>query len=272
VVAGFGGFASGPLLQMALRSGVPGIIQEQNSYPGITNKLLASKVSKICVAYDGMDRFFPKEKILLTGNPVRQDIIDVSGKRDRGLAHFNLPNDKKIVLVVGGSLGAKTINESIALHIDLFKEKNICVLWQTGTSYFETAEQIVLADGASHVRAHKFIAKMDLAYAVADIVISRAGAMSVSELCITGKPCILVPSPNVAEDHQTKNAMALVNHGAAVLVKDIDAKEKLGEALSAILDDNEKLESLKMNIAGLAHADSAEIIANEIINLAQHAA
>lgn len=267
VVVGVGGYASGPLLKAATKRGVPALIQEQNSYPGITNKLLASKVQKICVAYQGMERFFPKEKIIITGNPVRQDIKNITEKRVGGLEHFGLQEDKKIVLVIGGSLGAKTINESIELGLEAFVQNNIQLLWQTGSGYAERAAKATAKFNENAIKTMPFISKMDYAYAVADVVISRAGASSISELCLVDKPAIFVPSPNVAEDHQTKNAMALVNENAAILVKDIDAKEKLVQETLLLIKDEAQQEKLRQNIAKMAFKDSASIIADEVVKL-----
>jgi len=267
VVVGVGGYASGPLLKAATNKGIPALIQEQNSYPGITNKLLATKVQKICVAYDGLERFFPKEKILLTGNPVRQDIKNLKVKRERGLEHFGLSSDKKMVLVIGGSLGARTINESIEGGLEELANNNIQLLWQTGKFYAERAQQAVEKYKDQGIKTMAFISKMDYAYAVADVVISRAGASSISELCLAEKAAIFVPSPNVSEDHQTKNAMALVNHKAALLVKDVEAKEQLINTLLALLENEDQLESLKMNIVKMAFQDSANIIADEVMKL-----
>lgn len=264
---GVGGYASGPLLRAAASQGVPTLIQEQNSYPGITNKLLAGKAAKICVAYSDMERFFPKEKIKITGNPVRKEVVQLEGKRDRGLEYFGLDGSKKIVLVIGGSLGARTINESIHAALDDFRVNNVQLVWQTGKSYISKAEEAVSDLKEFGIQAHAFITKMDYAYAVADVVISRAGAMSVSELCLVEKPCILVPSPNVAEDHQTKNAMALVNHGAAKLVKDVDAREVLGKEALALINDTDQCAKLSESIKGMAYRDSAQIIATEVILL-----
>jgi UDP-N-acetylglucosamine--N-acetylmuramyl-(pentapeptide) pyrophosphoryl-undecaprenol N-acetylglucosamine transferase len=264
---GTGGFASGPMLQVAASKGIVTLIQEQNSYPGITNKILSKKVDKICVAYAGMEKYFPKEKILLTGNPVRQDILNLDGKRDRGLETFGLKPDKKIILVIGGSLGARTINESILKCLESFEKNNIQLVWQTGKGFHETAKQAVAKFESNGMRAFDFIQKMDHAYAVADMVISRAGASSVSELCLVKKPCILIPSPNVAEDHQTKNAMALVTYNAAVLIKDVDAREQLCNEALRLINDPEQCHKLSENIARLAFKDSANVIANEVLSL-----
>ena len=267
VVVGVGGYASGPLLKAATKLGVPALVQEQNSYPGITNKILANKVQKICVAYEGLERFFPKEKILITGNPVRQDIKNLVAKRDRGLEHFGLDGSKKIVLVIGGSLGARTINESIAGGLEELSKNNIQLVWQTGKWYADKAEKAVANYTNDGIKTMAFIAKMDYAYAVADIVISRAGASSISELCLAEKASIFVPSPNVSEDHQTKNAMALVNNHAALLVKDVESNEKLIPELMDLIKDENKIDSLKKNIAKIAYKDSANIIADEVMKL-----
>ncbi|MCW3083651.1 MAG: undecaprenyldiphospho-muramoylpentapeptide beta-N-acetylglucosaminyltransferase [Bacteroidetes bacterium] len=266
-VIGTGGFASGPMLRTAANAGIPTLIQEQNSYAGITNKLLSKKVNRICVAYAGMEKFFPKEKIILTGNPVRQDILSMEGKRDRGLEQFGLDGNKKTILVIGGSLGARTINESIVNCLETFEKNNIQLIWQTGKGYYETAKQALAKYDGKGMQAYDFIRKMDYAYAVADIVISRAGASSVSELCLVKKPTILIPSPNVAEDHQTKNAMALVTHNAAIIIKDSEAREKLCAQAVALIKDEEECFKLSERIAGLALPDSANVIANEVIHL-----
>jgi len=265
VVIGVGGYSSGPVLHVAIKMKIPTLIQEQNSFPGITNRMLGNKVDRICVAYDGMERYFPKEKILLTGNPVRQEIADIKGKKQDGFEYFGLKSDKKILLVIGGSLGARTINESISHNLALLSDEQIQVIWQTGKSFFEKAKSAV----GDEVRVHDFIDRMDYAYAVADVVVSRAGAIAVSELCSVGKPAILVPSPNVAEDHQTKNAAALVDQDAAILIKDNEAKEKLGEVVVDLMNDEEKKNNLSNNIAKLALRNSADIIADEVLSLAR---
>ena len=266
-VIGTGGFASGPMLRVAANNGVPTLIQEQNSYAGITNKILSLKVDRICVAYNGMEKFFPKEKIILTGNPVRQDILSLEGKRDRGIEQFGLDKNKQTILVIGGSLGARTINESIMNCLEAFEKNNIQLIWQTGKLFFETAKTTVAKYESKGIKAFDFIQKMDLAYAVADIVISRAGASSVSELCLVKKPTILIPSPNVAEDHQTKNAMALVTYNAAIIIKDSEAREKLCDAAVGLIKDPEACFKLSENIGRLALPDSAIVIANEVISL-----
>jgi len=260
---GTGGFASGPLLRAAVGMGIPALIQEQNSFPGITNKLLAKRVNKICVAYDEMENFFPQEKIIRTGNPVRQDILSLDGKREEAMKFFGLNSGKKTLLVIGGSLGARTINESMAGCVEMLLKKNIQVIWQTGKNYSYPEKR----DGAW---VGAFITKMDMAYSAAEVVVSRAGAISLSELAIVKKPCILVPSPNVAEDHQTKNAMALVKNNAAILVKDSEAKEKLGNEIISLMNDEPKKKTLSENISKLAFPNAAEVIANEVIKLVQN--
>jgi len=265
VVVGVGGYASAAVLRVAINKKIPTLIQEQNSYPGITNKILSKGVQKICVAYSGMEKYFPKEKIILTGNPVRQDILNLEGKRQRGLEQFGLSGDKKIVLVIGGSLGARTINESIIACLPQLVDKNIQLVWQTGKLFFPTAENE--SKKYEGIKAYDFITKMDYAYSVADVVVSRAGASSVSELCLVKKPAILIPSPNVAEDHQTKNAMALVTYNAAILIKDSDSRKELAQTLIDLVNDTDKCEKLKENISRLAFRDSADAIANEIIRL-----
>lgn len=264
---GTGGFASGPMLQVAASNNVVTVIQEQNSYPGITNKILSKKVDKICVAYPGMEKFFPENKIIMTGNPIRQDIQEIEGKREKGYTTFGLNKNKKTILVIGGSLGAKTINESILTCLNSFEKNNIQLIWQTGKGYYQTAKEAVKKHEQSGIKAFDFIQKMDEAYALADIVISRAGASSISELCVVKKPCILIPSPNVAEDHQTKNAMALVNKNAAILVKDTEARDKLCNEALQLINDDTKRNTLSENIGALAYKDSAMTIAKEVIRL-----
>ena len=266
VAVGTGGFASGPLLRVATSANIPTLIQEQNSFPGITNKLLGGRVNKICVAYETMEKYFPKEKIIVTGNPVRQDILSLEGKRVEAMKFFGLNPEKKTLLVVGGSLGARTINESIAGCLELLTKNNIQIVWQTGKGYIETAEKIF---NKSNGWVGAFITRMDLAYSCADIVVSRAGAIALSELAIVNKPCILVPSPNVAEDHQAKNAMALTKHEAAILVKDIEAREKLGAEIISLMNDSKKQNNLSENISRLAFPNAAEVIAKEVIKLVQ---
>ena len=266
VAVGVGGYASGPLLQKAAGYKVPCLIQEQNSYPGITNKILAKQVDTICVAYDGMEKYFPASKIKKLGNPVRADILNIEGKKSEAVKFFGLDENKKTVLVVGGSLGARTINLSILNKLAQFKDKNVQLIWQTGKAFYTQA--VEAASGYENIKVYDFITKMDLAFAVAEVVISRAGASTISELCIAGKPCLLVPSPNVAEDHQTKNAMALVNVGAAILIKDSEADTKLVYQTLELLNNTKSLQQLIQNIKKLALPDSAIKIANEVIELA----
>ena len=256
IVIGVGGFASGPTLQAASKLHIPTLIQEQNSYPGITNKMLAKHVSKICVAYDNMTRWFDESKICFTGNPVRQNIVDILNKRDKAIKHFELNSNKKTVLVVGGSLGALTINESIARNLKYFVDNDIQLLWQTGKGYYSRAKEQADVIKSNNIKVFEFIYEMDLAYSVADVIISRAGAIAISELCCIGKPTILIPSPNVAEDHQTKNAMALVNKNATILVKDIESREKLIDELDLLIKDEEKQKQLSENIIKLGVKDA----------------
>lgn len=270
VVVGVGGYASGPTLKTAGQMGIPTLIQEQNSYAGVTNKLLAKSAKKICVAYDGMERFFPAEKIIKTGNPVRQNLLDVKVTKAEATESFGLDPKKRTVLVIGGSLGARTVNESILQHIEDIREaKDVQFIWQTGKYYSEEIHMaLAKEDPVQNMKVTDFISNMDNAYAAADLVISRAGASSISELCLLKKPCILVPSPNVAEDHQTKNALALSTKGAAIFVKDSDARNELIPlALKTVVDDAQ-LASLSENVGKLAYHDSAKKIADEVVKLA----
>lgn len=267
VAIGVGGYASGPTLQMANALKIPTVIQEQNSFPGKTNKWLAAKAAKICVAYEGLERFFPPSKIAVTGNPVRLEVTKIEGKKDKALAHFGLSEAKKTVLVIGGSLGAKTLNDAMDEGVQKLAENNIQVIWQCGKYY---ADALLnkwkdrLPDG---VWLNPFIFEMDLAYAAADIVVSRAGAISVSELCLVKKPVILVPSPNVAEDHQTKNAMALVNKGAARLVKDTEARSVLANEILQLAGNPEAQKGLSDAIETLAKPNATQDIVQEIVNV-----
>lgn len=262
VVIGFGGYASSAVLYAASLKKLPTLIHEQNSYAGITNKILKDKVNKICVAYDHMEKFFPANKLVKTGNPIRQDLMDVSSKRNEAFDFFKLDSAKKTVLVIGGSLGARTINESIFDGLDKLKNANINLIWQTGKN-FDKANKIQHPT----FNIQHFIYEMDLAYAAADVVISRAGALSIAELAQVAKPVILVPSPNVAEDHQTKNAMALVNVNAAILVKDIDAKNNLITETLRLINDSNKQADLVKNINTFSLPNAAELIVDEIIKL-----
>lgn len=267
IVIGTGGYASGPMLRAASSKGIPTLIHESNSYPGITNRILAKKVSRICVGYEGMEKYFPKQKLVYTGNPVRQDIADIGMKRVEGLRTFGYSGEKKIVLVVGGSLGARGINEAVGASLGMLAENDIELLWQTGKLYFEKAKQQTASFAAQNIRATDFITKMDLAYAIADVVISRAGAGAVSELCIIKKPSILVPLPTAAEDHQTQNAMSLVNRDAAILVKDADAKARLVVEAVALVKDEARQKQLSENMAKLAMPKATEVIVDEVFKL-----
>ncbi len=268
VVVGVGGYASGPLARVAAKRGVPVVLQEQNSYAGVTNKLLAKLASKICVAYEGMERFFPAEKILLTGNPVRQNIIESTIPNDEAKAFFNFEANAKVILSVGGSLGARTINESIKEALPQIVNSKVQLIWQTGKLYKDKAEQAVKEAGADNVFVTDFISRMDMAYTAADLVISRAGASTISELCLLGKATILVPSPNVAEDHQTKNAQALETKGAAVMVRDADAKDELMKTALTLVDDADKLNSLAKNVKDMALPNSSRLIAEQVLAVA----
>lgn len=263
---GTGGYASGPLLFVAAKKGIPSIIQEQNSYPGITNKILAKYVQKVCVAYDDMERFFGEEKLVLTGNPIRKDILDFEEKVKEGRQFFNLDDSKPTVLVVGGSLGARTINNAIAEAIDRFNTSEINLIWQTGISFEDRSEELMQECGVN-IKAFTFIKRMDLAYAVADVIISRAGAIAISELCCVAKPIILVPSPNVAENHQYKNAQSLVNKNAALLVEDKNASRKLVDTLMKLIDDKNLQGVLSSNIRKIAVKNAADDIADIALDL-----
>ena len=269
VAVGVGGYASGPTLKVAGMMGMPTLIQEQNSYAGVTNKLLAQKAEKICVAYEGMERFFPAGKIIMTGNPVRQDLLDRQTDRNEAIRSFGLDPEKKTILIIGGSLGARTINQCVLSHLDLIRSSGVQFIWQTGKIYIDDARRRVAEAGElPMLHVTDFISRMDLAYSAADLVISRAGAGSISEFCLLRKPVVLVPSPNVAEDHQTKNALALVDKGAALYVKDSEAQEKmLATAIDAV-NDAPRLRTLSENIAKLAFYNSADRIADEVLALA----
>ncbi|MDR1887580.1 MAG: undecaprenyldiphospho-muramoylpentapeptide beta-N-acetylglucosaminyltransferase [Prevotellaceae bacterium] len=264
-VVGVGGYASGPVLWKAQRMGIPTLIQEQNSYAGLTNKLLAKKADAVCVAYQGMNRFFPEKKIHYTGNPVRQDLFGLDGIKNEALKFFGLDPGKPVILVLGGSLGARTINESIAGSLHEFETGNIRLIWQTGKHYFGTASK--LAEKKPSVKVFDFIRNMNYAFSAADVIISRAGAGTISELCIVGKPAVLVPSPNVAEDHQTKNAMALVNKNAAITVKDEDAGNKLAATAIELINNKSLSDRLSGNISKLAMPGAADEIANRILTI-----
>ena len=267
---GVGGYASGPTLKVAGSMGVPTLLQEQNSYAGVTNKLLAKQAKKICVAYEGMERFFDKDKIILTGNPVRQGLLNISKTREEAITTFGLDPNKQTILILGGSLGARTINQCLMENLDKVKSSGIQFIWQTGKIYIEEAKAAVSKAGElPMLHVTDFISDMATAYCAADLVISRAGAGSISEFCLLQKPVILVPSPNVAEDHQTKNALALVNKNAALYVKDIEAKELLLDKAIEAVKQPDLLKNLSENITELAFTDSANIIAKEVIQLAE---
>ena len=268
VAVGVGGYASAATLDAAAAMGIPCLIQEQNSYAGVTNKHLAAKVQKICVAYDGMERFFPAEKIIKTGNPVRQNLLDTTLSKEEALQQFGLQPERKTILIVGGSLGARTLNESVLSHIHQLRESQVQFIWQTGKFYSEQIrQQLQQMPPVPNLVVTDFIADMGAAYKAADLVVSRAGASSISEFCLIGKPVILVPSPNVAEDHQTKNAMALVNKEAALFVKDADAPQQLIPLALNTVGNTTQLQSLQRNILQLALPDAAEIIAREVLGL-----
>jgi len=265
-VIGVGGYASGAVLFSAAQKGIPTLIQEQNSFPGITNRILSRRVKRICVAYEGMERFFPAAKIVLTGNPVRSEIVAPSSAREEAFDFFELDGGRFTVLVVGGSLGARSVNNAMASCVRKLVENGIQILWQTGKGNTEQAREAVQNLGAG-VKVHEFIARMDLAYAVADLVVSRAGAIAVSELCLVKKPCILVPFPFAAEDHQTSNAKSLSDNGAAILLRDDVVKDKLGAEILALYSDESRRKQMTEAMAKLGRPDAAEHITNEIFNL-----
>ncbi len=268
-VVGVGGYASGPLLYAASMKGIPYLIQEQNSYAGITNKLLGKKAAKICVAFDGMEQFFPAERILKTGNPVRTNIVDIEGKHHAGAELLKLDPLKKIILVTGGSLGAGTLNKSIEKHLSEIIAQDVQVIWQTGKFYYKGILERLGANYHPNIVVLEFLNKMDLAYAAADVIISRAGAGTIAELCLIEKPVILVPSPNVAEDHQTKNAMALVKNDAAILINDRSAEDTLVAEALKLLKDKERCKKLSENIGKMALQDADIVIAEEVLKLAK---
>ena len=267
VVVGVGGYASGPVLKQAQRMGIPTLIQEQNSYAGVTNKLLARKAERICVAYEGMEKYFPEDKIMLTGNPVRQAYDNLESLRSEALEHFRLDEGRQVILVLGGSLGAGTVNSSVGGGIGQVEASGVQMIWQTGSHYYDRMRELVEEKAVTNTVVTGFINRMDLAYAAADVIISRAGAGTISELALVGKPVILVPSPNVAEDHQTHNAMALVNRGAAILVRDADAHDDLITTVLTLMHDGAKRNQLSDNIKRLAIKNSDEVIAREVLKL-----
>ncbi len=263
-VLGFGGFASGPIMLAATGKGIPSMIQEQNSHAGITNKRLGQKVDRVCVAYEGMEKYFPADKITFTGNPVRQDILDMSDKRSKGLTHFRLASDKPVVLILGGSLGARSVNNCISDGLSRFIDARVQVIWQTGKLYYEEMNQRADSKDLESIRILEFIREMDLAYAAADVVISRAGALSISELCIAGKAVVFVPSANVAEDHQTKNARALVEKDAARMVSDAEAPARLVDTALELVEDVNERKRLAANIRKMGRPDATRDIVNEM--------
>lgn len=267
IVVGVGGYASGPALRSAISAGFPALIQEQNSFAGKANKFVADKVDAVCTAYDGMEKFFPKSRIVQTGNPVRSEMVDIAGKREDAMTFFQLDPNKKTILVVGGSLGAKTLNESVLGGMGIIHEHGVQVLWQCGKVSHRLMEEALKGIDHTDVHLHEFITRMDLAYAAADIVVSRAGAIAVSELCIIQKPAILVPSPNVAEDHQTKNAMALVEKYAAVLVNDAQARAALMQTAVNLLQNPTEMEALSVAMGKLAQPDATRLIVDELENI-----
>jgi UDP-N-acetylglucosamine--N-acetylmuramyl-(pentapeptide) pyrophosphoryl-undecaprenol N-acetylglucosamine transferase len=268
VVVGVGGYASGPVLRQAGKMGIPTLIQEQNSYAGVTNKLLSSKASAICVAYDGMDKYFPKEKIIKTGNPVRHNFDDLESLRDEALTFFNLKKEFPVILVLGGSLGAGTINNSLSENINRLKDSDCQWLWQTGKYYFENVKALVSVSFSENISVHGFINRMEYAYAAADVIVSRAGAGTISELCLVGKPVILIPSPNVAEDHQTRNAEALSTRNAAVLITDDTAAKVLVDEAIKLISDKTRRDTLSSNILKMADREADIRIAEEVLKLA----
>ncbi len=267
IVVGVGGYASGPILKAAGRKGIPTVIQEQNSYAGVTNKLLAGKAAKICVAYEGMEKYFPAEKIIMTGNPIRQNLLLSSEMKMKSYGHFQLDPEKMVILLIGGSLGARTLNESILSGIEKIKESGVQLLWQSGSYYFTEAEKALKESGAKNIKLVPFIKEMNMAFQIADLIISRAGAGTISELCVIGKPVILVPSPNVAEDHQTSNAKSLTDLQAAVFMADKEVEEKLVETALSLVKNELRKKNLASHIARLAINDSAERIINEVKKL-----
>lgn len=269
-VVGVGGFASGPILKVAQKKGIPTLIQEQNSYAGVTNRLLAKNAKFICVAYEGMEKYFPADKIVLTGNPVRQDLVNLESKKDEAHKYFDIPQGQKIVLVLGGSLGAKTINKSMISYMtEIAVQDGVTIIWQTGKLYYFDIKQELNSYNAKNVRLYDFITRMDLAFSIANLIVSRAGAGTISELCLVGKPVILIPSPNVAEDHQTKNALALAKKNAAMMVDDIDAPKELVPMAFELLQNEERQAELSENISKMALPNAARDIAERVLMLAE---
>jgi len=271
VVVGVGGYASGPILKAAQRKGIPTLIQEQNSYAGVTNRLLAKKAKAICVAYEGMEKYFPAEKIIMTGNPVRQDLINLEAKKDEALKYFDLALGQRVILILGGSLGARTINRSLLGFIKEIGEQNdTTLIWQCGKIYHDELKKELAGYDAKNIRLYDFITRMDLAFSIADLIVSRAGAGTISELCLVGKPAILIPSPNVSEDHQTKNAMALVKKDAAVMIDDLSAPKELVISAFDLLANKEKQAVLSTNIAKMALPNAAKEIASKVLEIVKN--
>jgi len=264
---GVGGYASGPLLYAASLKGIPYLIQEQNSFAGVTNKRLGKKAKKVCVAFDGMEQFFPADRIVKTGNPVRRESVDINGKRDEAFKEFKLSPDKRTIVVIGGSLGARTLNNSVLSHLQKIEDADVQLIWQTGKHYYDDVRQQLNNGNSENIRVLEFLNRMDLAYAAADVIVSRAGAGTIAELCVVGKPVILVPSPNVAEDHQTKNAKALLQDEACEYVADRKAVNDLIDTALGLLNDEKKKKILSENISKLALPDADEVIAKEVIQI-----
>lgn len=267
IAIGVGGYASGPIVKAAARKRIPVLIQEQNSYAGVTNRILAKSAEKICVAYEGMEKYFPAEKLIVTGNPIRQDLVLPANELENSFRHFGLTKGKKVILILGGSLGARTLNESVISNLEKIAASNIQLIWQSGAYYLERAEMALKKSGAGNIKLLPFIKEMNRAFLVADLIISRAGAGTISELCLVGKAVILVPSPNVAEDHQTSNARALSDRNAAILIPDKEAMTSLVESALELVHDTEKCTELSKNIKKLAISDSSERIATEVIKI-----
>ena len=267
LVIGTGGFASGPVLRVASRKGIPTLVQEQNSFPGVTNRLLASRVSRICVAFEGMEKYFPAEKILLTGNPVRSDLLTGTGLRDEGLARFGFTGERPVILVFGGSQGSRTLNLSLQGKIGMLANQPVDVIWQTGKTFYPTAVETVKLSNAENVRVMEFIQDMKFAYAAASLVVCRSGAISLSELALLGKPAILVPLPSAAENHQEKNARTFVDAGAAYLIHDTEAKEKLVDSMLSLVNDRPALESMSLKMSGFAKPNAVSDIVTVALNL-----
>lgn len=268
VVVGVGGYASGPILKAAQRKGIPTLIQEQNSYAGVTNRLLAKKAKAICVAYEGMEKYFPAEKIIMTGNPVRQDLVNIAAKKEEAVKYFDIDQGQRVILILGGSLGARTINKSLLSFIkEIGEQADTTLIWQCGKIYHDELKRELAGYDAKNIRLYDFITRMDLAFSIADLIVSRAGAGTISELCLVGKPAILIPSPNVSEDHQTKNAMALVKKNAAVMIDDLSAPKELVIAAFDLLANKEKQDELSANIAKMALPNAAKEIAGKVLGI-----